>query len=222
MGNLAAQGAITEPQLSQSNKSCWPIDRQPRQCDGRVSRSHRTVERSFKALFELVEQDGHLRPSAHQVAKRAGVSRRCLYLHFETIEDLFAAAFERRVGEVVCSWESASPAMPLDRRIDLFCERWISLVDALNPLRRAASVQEPFSYRIADALRRARRWTESTVEEVFMPELSARADVDRTRLQAALHHATSWSAWGDRRQQGVGLCEALDGMRQLLQTLLAP
>src|SRR4029453_9198659 len=60
--------------------------------DGRVARSYRTNELLVQAVLEILEQDGHLRPTASQVARRAGVSRRALYVHFETIEELIATA----------------------------------------------------------------------------------------------------------------------------------
>jgi TetR/AcrR family transcriptional regulator, regulator of autoinduction and epiphytic fitness len=197
------------------------LDRQP-PTDGRVARSHRTVEHILRALLELVERDGHLRPTAHQVARRAGVSRRGLYLHFESIEDLFVLATERRVREAIASWREPSPDTPLDHRIDWFCRQWATLVEVLNPVRRAAAVQEPFSHQIRTALERARRWTEMVVERVFAPELDACSEQDRVVLLTALHHATSWSGWGDRRYQGVGSSEASRAMRRLLRALLAP
>lgn len=198
------------------------FDRRPQPADGRVARSHRTVEHILKALLELVERDGHLRPTAHQVARRAGVSRRGLYLHFESIEDLFVLATERRVGEATESWEELSPETPLDRRIDWFCQQWETLVEVVNPVRRAAAVQEPFSLQIAGALERARRWTETAAERVFTPELAACTDQDRVVLLTALHHATSWSGWGDRRHSGVGANDASRAMHRLLRALLGP
>jgi AcrR family transcriptional regulator len=197
-------------------------DQAPR--DGRAARSHRTVEHIVRALLELVERDGHLRPTAYQVARRAGVSRRGLYLHFDTIEDVFAVATEVRARQVQAAWQEQAPPPdgPLDDRIVGFCRRWASLLEVLNPMRRAAAVHEPSSHRVAATAERIRRWAGAAVERAFWPELSSTADHERAGLVTALHRATSWSAWDDLRRDGYDVQQAAEAMRRLLTALLRP
>jgi AcrR family transcriptional regulator len=191
--------------------------------DGRMARSHKTIEHIVGALLDLVERDGHMRPTAYQVARRAGVSRRGLYLHFDTIEDVFATAAERRSKQVQAAWQPPPTEAPLDERIVRFCRRWASLLEVLNPVRRAAAIHEPSSHRIAATADKTRQWAGAAVERTFSPELSAADDSGaRDELRTALHRATSWCAWDDLRRDGCDVQEAAEAMHHLLTALLRP
>lgn len=189
--------------------------------DGRSARAFRTNELIVRAFLEMLERDGHLRPTASQVAGRAGVSRRALYVHFETIEGLIATAIERRASEICSAW----PDPPLDEsppdRVNWFCQHWSRLAEVLLPLRRAAAVHEPFSPQIAAAANQTRQWTRNAVEWAFLPELTTRPDEERAALATALHHVTSLSAWDDLRARGVDVDEARCAVRQLITALLS-
>ncbi len=197
-------------------------DRKDKGIDGRVARSLRTIDHIIDALLDLLEQDGDLRPTVVQVADRAGVSRRAVYLHFDSLEALFATAAARRATEVCSSWQTPSHATPLAERIVWFTDHWAVLSEALRPLRQAGALYEPFSPQVQATFDRARRWARSAVELVFLPELSNRCAHERAPLAAALHHATSWSGWDDLHRQGVDTEQASAAMRLLLTALLGP
>jgi TetR/AcrR family transcriptional regulator, regulator of autoinduction and epiphytic fitness len=220
--NTGAAVPTHDPDARRVDPTHGPAAEPPVPVDGRVARSRRTVEHIVGALLELVERDGHLRPTAHQVARRAGVSRRGLYLHFETLEDLFAAAAERRSHEVQATWEPPPATTTLSERIDWFCQRWTTLLEDLNPVRRAAAMHEPFSYRVAAGLEHTRRWARATVERTFDRELVSLPEPERRPLVTALHHATSWSAWDDLRRHGYDVHEASEALRRVLTALLHP
>jgi AcrR family transcriptional regulator len=186
-----------------------------------VARSYRTNELLVQAVLEIIEADGHLRPTASQVARRAGVSRRALYVHFETIEELIATAIERRAVEVCGRWERPVLDAPLQVRVERFCQRWAELSEALVPLRRATAVHEPFSPQVGDVRQLTRRWARAVVEEAFAPELAKWPDGERDALTRALHHATSWSAWDELRLQGADIDAACEAMRRLIAAVLA-
>ncbi|HEV7762715.1 MAG TPA: TetR/AcrR family transcriptional regulator [Acidimicrobiales bacterium] len=190
--------------------------------DGRVARSYRTNELLVQAVLEILERDGHLRPTASQVARRAGVSRRALYVHFETIEELIATAIERRAVEVCTEWEPPPLDAPLVRRVDGFCRQWSRLSEALVPLRRATAVHEPFSPQVGSVRQHTRQWARAVVEQAFEPELDPLPEREREALTRALHHATSWSAWDELRVQGADVEAACEAMRRLIAALLAP
>jgi TetR/AcrR family transcriptional regulator, regulator of autoinduction and epiphytic fitness len=195
-------------------------NRPARPADGRMARSHQTIEHIVGALLELVERDGHMRPTAYQVARRAGVSRRGLYLHFDTIEDVFATAAERRARQVEAAWRPPPAEAPLDERIVRFCRRWASLLEVLNPVRRAAAIHEPSSHRMAATADRTRRWAGAAVEQAFSPELASLPREERPEVVTALHRATSWCAWEDLRRDGCDVQQAAEAMRHLLTALL--
>jgi AcrR family transcriptional regulator len=188
--------------------------------DGRVARSHRTISHIVHALLELLERDRALRPTANQVARRAGVSRRALYLHFDSLETLFATAAEQRAGEICAAWEHPAPDMPLDERIDWFVRRWSALCEGLISLHDAAALYEPVSPQVRATFDRGRCWARHSVELAFQPELAGSTGEDRDTLARALHHVTSWTGWSDLRRQGADVDQAARAMRRLLHALL--
>jgi TetR/AcrR family transcriptional regulator of autoinduction and epiphytic fitness len=185
-----------------------------------MARSHRTIEHIILALLDLLERDGDLRPTAHQVARRAGVSRRALYLHFDSLEALFATATERRVSEVFAGWDPPGQDLPVEDRIDWFVGQWTLLLEALQPLRRAAALHEPFSNQVSTTLDRTRQLARDAVEQTFVAELSAVPEDEREALATPLLAATSASAWDDLRRQGADIEQARDAMDTLLRALL--
>lgn len=197
-------------------------DRKGKGIDGRVARSLRTIDHIVEALLDLLEHDGDLRPTVVQVADRAGVSRRAVYLHFDSLEALFATAAARRATEVCSTWQTPSHDTPLAERIEWFTDHWAVLSEAMRPLRQAGALYEPFSPQVQETFDRARQWARSAVELVFLPELGARCSHERAPLAAALHHATSWSGWDDLHRQGVESAHASAAMRLLLTALLSP
>jgi TetR/AcrR family transcriptional regulator of autoinduction and epiphytic fitness len=195
-------------------------DRPKPRIDGRVARSQRTIAHIVQALLDLLERDGDLRPTAHQVAVRAGVSRRALYLHFDSLDVLFATAAERRTTEICSRWQPPALDRPLPVRIDWFVRHWTVLCEALLPLHRAAALYEPFSPQVQQTFNRARRWARSAVELVFLPELACTSRDDREVLARALHHVTSWNGWNDLRRQGSSVEQGACAMHRLLTALL--
>jgi len=63
--------------------------------DGRTARSARTRDAVVRALLGLISE-GDVRPTAGRIAERAGISLRSVYVHFDDLDDLFLAAFQRR------------------------------------------------------------------------------------------------------------------------------
>ena len=241
-GDLGAHGAATAPQIPRharpgpAERASSPVPapgpgrrerkerahKERKGIDGRIARSIRTTDHIIEALLDLLEHDGDLRPTVHQVADRAGVSRRAVYLHFDSIEALFATAVARRATELCSTWQAPPPDTPLDERIEWFTHHWSTLAEALRPLRQAAAVYEPFSPQVQETFDRARQWARSAVELVFLPELSARTAHERVPLTTALHHVTSWSGWDELQRPGDESSEASTAVRLLLHALLAP
>ena len=121
--------------------------------DGRSLRAGRTREAIVDALFALLE-DGEVQPTGDQIAERAGVSLRSVFLHFQGREQLFAAITERQVARIAPLFEPLDASAPLAARIDAFCEQRARVLEAVTPLRRAAVLMEPRSEVVARKLAR--------------------------------------------------------------------
>jgi len=155
-----------------------------------------------EAMNDLYEE-GHRRPTAPQVAERAGVSVRAVFHHFSDMEQLAChvgqGQFERNI-------RSAQPALltegPLRKRLELFVQRRAQLMEPMTPVRRAALLLEPFSELVAGSIASMRSSEREEVVLAFRPELEALEADEAQRLLEALTAVSSWSHWDCLRSQG--------------------
>jgi AcrR family transcriptional regulator len=178
------------------------------------------MERIVAAMVDLIENDGTLRPTADQVATQADVSRRALYLHFDSLEEVFARALQRRTSEVLAGWQWPASATSAEVRIEWFTASWAAMLEALTPLCTAATQFEPSSTVVATALEEVRAWMRAATETIFRPELAKYGPDERLAIITALHFLTSYTAWTDLRRQGADAVRASDALRHLLRSLL--
>lgn len=167
--------------------------------DGRAARALRTRNRVVDALLDLV-QEGDLRPSAAEVARRAGVSLRSVYQHFDDLETLFRVAGERHRQRF--AHLEPLPELPSDLppRVAAYVAHRATWMEAVSPMARAAALQAPFSPGIASRQAAARARHREILEAAFAHELGRAGD--RERLLHGLEVAASWSTWEHLRTAG--------------------
>jgi TetR/AcrR family transcriptional regulator, regulator of autoinduction and epiphytic fitness len=186
--------------------------------DGRAARAQRTRHRVVDALLDLVDE-GDLRPPAADVAKRAGVSLRSVYQHFDDLETLFRVAGERHRQRF--AHLEPLPELPeeLGPRVAAYVAHRTRWMEAVSPMARAAALQAPFSPGIAERQSASRARHSEALAAAFAPELSRAEDAER--LLHALEVAASWSAW-EHLRTGIGLPadEAARVVERLLLSLL--
>ena len=168
--------------------------------DGRSARAARTRDAVVEALLSLLD-DGNFRPTARQVAERAGVSLRSVYVHFDDLEDLFTAAAHNHFERVRDLVEAIPGDGPLEKRVDAFVRQRERIHEASAQVRRAADLQEPFSPALAEVLSLARQLSRAEIETVFASELGRRDGADRNRLLLQLEVASNASTWEALRLQ---------------------
>ncbi len=168
--------------------------------DGRSARAARTRDAVVDALLSLLD-DGNFRPTARQVAERAGVSLRSVYVHFDDLEDLFTAAAHNHFERMRDLVESIPADGPLESRLDAFLRQRERIHEASAQVRRAAVLQEPFSPALAEVLWLARKLSRAEVELVFAPELGRRDDAGREHLAIELEVIANASTWETLRVQ---------------------
>lgn len=168
------------------------------------------------ALIALVDE-GNLRPTAAQIAARAGVSERSLYFHFGDAEGLFQAAAERRLEAIASTFVPIDPALPFDRRLATFVRQRAGLLEMITPMRRAALLSEHDSPAIAEGLARIRAFKAAQARAVFAPELALVPAADREIAAASVAMVSSFAAWESlRAHQGLAAPRAAAVMRALL------
>jgi AcrR family transcriptional regulator len=188
--------------------------------DGRLARSERSRAAVVDALLALLEE-GYLRPTAAQIAERAGLSLRLIFQHFSDVDALFAAAADRQTERLRVLTAPGTVTGSLERRIADFVRRRSRLLQAIDPVRRASVLMEPFSREVATRLAGGRRMAQAEVEAMFAPELGRRPPAERRELVAALAVASDWSTWDAlRRHQRLPVAAASRVMARTLAALL--
>ena len=188
--------------------------------DGRSARAARTRDAVVEALLSLLD-DGNYRPTARQVAERAGVSLRSVYVHFDDLEDLFTAAAHNHFERVRDLVQSIPGDGPLEGRLDAFVRQRARIHEASANVRRAAVLQEPFSPALVEVLSLARKLSRAEIELVFAPELGRHDDAGRERLAMELEVISNASTWEVLRlQHDLSAEAARDTVARMLRAFL--
>src|SRR5438270_11069426 len=104
----------------------------------------RTREAIVDASIALVDE-GDLRPTAPRIAERAKVSVRSVFQHFDDLEGLYAAVGDRLVERLSHLRMAIDHGLASDDRIAEIVRQRAVLLEAITPVRRAATVHAPFS-----------------------------------------------------------------------------
>jgi len=188
--------------------------------DGRSARAARTRETVVEALLSLLDE-GNVRPTAREIADRAGVSLRSVYVHFDDLEDLFTAAAGKQFERMVALYKPIPTDGPLETRINALVRQRARMIEAAAPVRRAAVLQEPFSPTLAKVLGLARKAMRDELERVFATELDRVRGAARERLIASLDVAAGNGTWETlRRHDGLDLDAARAVVEEMLTKLL--
>jgi TetR/AcrR family transcriptional regulator of autoinduction and epiphytic fitness len=192
----------------------------PKQRDGRTVRAERTRRRLVEALLSLLDE-GHLRPTAAEIAERAGVSERSLFQHFPDREGLLEAVARQQYDRVMPTLRPIDASLPLGERIEQFTRQRARLYELIGGVRRAALLIEHDSPAVAGWLTSARRAKAAEVERVFRRELEAIPPDEREPLRAALVTVCAWPAWESwRTHQRLGVARARTAMGAAIEALL--
>jgi TetR/AcrR family transcriptional regulator of autoinduction and epiphytic fitness len=174
----------------------------PAPIDGRTARSTKTRTAIAEALLDLLT-DGQLRPTAREIAERAGVSVRSVYVHFDDLEDLFCVAAKRHLARIAPALTPAPATGTLSERAHALVRQRIGLYARSGGVGRATRLEAEFSPTLARILRDAHARSRADLERVFATELSGLSAADRTRIVAVLDILTGPEAW-------LTLCERHD------------
>lgn len=183
--------------------------------DGRVRRGARNRERIVEALLELVKA-GVLRPTAEQVADRAGVGTRTVFRHFDDMDSLYAEmnlAIHREAGSLTEPFDDSGT---LSGRIDRVVERRAAGFEYIAPFMRAATLQLWRSEFLREQHNRLNRDLKTQLMAA-LPELASREEALRDSAEAA----TSFEAWNRLRvDQRLGRERAGQAVKATLRALL--
>lgn len=190
--------------------------------DGRQARSRRTRAAVAEAMLDCLE-DGLLRPSAKQVAERAGVSTRAVFRHFDNMEGLLEEAAQLQIERVMRQLPPVVTEGSLEQRIDALVLHSVRRNEIIAPVRRAALLSEPFSKVIRERHAWVRAAARRQVRSAFAEELNALPEAQRSDRIAALRALLSFSYWEElRRHARLSEDAASRVLRDAVQALLRP
>lgn len=188
--------------------------------DGRVRRGERNRASLVDALLGLLE-DGIRKPTAREIAERAGVSLRTVFAHFDDVESLYAAIAVRQQERFAPLFAPLNDSGSDEDRIEALVAQRVELFEQVAPVRRASLLLAPDSPELTRRLAEASRALREQLAGCFHAELTA-AGRGRGDLVAALDVAASWETWdGLRRGQGLSVVAARRVLRLLVTRLLA-
>ncbi|MFI6047806.1 TetR/AcrR family transcriptional regulator [Nocardia sp. NPDC051321] len=183
-------------------------------------RRRRNPERTRRAIVDALLsllKDGDMDPTTKNIAARAGVSERSIFVHFPGRDDLRIAAVDQQSADVEARIQRPPPELPLDERIDAAVRQGASIF-ALQRNPRLLGLLE--SQRIP-AIDQRMRLTDSRIREAlaqtFAPELSRADDhlldlIDATVAWPMRHHLTE--------RRGLSQPAATAAIRHALHALL--
>jgi AcrR family transcriptional regulator len=190
--------------------------------DGRLARTRRTRAAIVDALIALI-REGEQDPSAAQIAERAGISKRSVFVHYDSLEDLHRDVAERGAELVLDLLWVIDPGLPLDERIDAISEQRALVHEAIGPLRRVAALRASTSPAAAESQRYARESSRDQVARVFAAELGLHDRAARARRASAINALLSgetWDLW--RTHESMSVAKARATLREAISLLLAP
>jgi TetR/AcrR family transcriptional regulator, regulator of autoinduction and epiphytic fitness len=169
-----------------------------RPTDGRTARAQRTRDRVVNAVLELVN-DGNMRPTAREIADRAGISLRSVYVHFDDVDDLFRAAAQRHLQLIAGLLAPIDASLPLEQRVRAFATQRSALYERGGSVIEAACMWAPTSPALAAVLRRGQQVAFGDIRRLFAHS-APEGDAGEVALEA-INVAASSAAWGVVRSQ---------------------
>jgi TetR/AcrR family transcriptional regulator, regulator of autoinduction and epiphytic fitness len=169
--------------------------------DGRAARSYRARLALADALLDLLN-GGVERPTAAQIAERAGVSLRLVFHHFDDLEAIYASAGDLQIERVRTLSKPVDPALPFEERVVAFLKIRARVFEYVSPVRRASIRLETSSAEISRRMRVAHQLARDHTLHAFAGEIATAPLGQRAEIAEALDSVTSWEMWEFLRSRG--------------------
>lgn len=191
--------------------------------DGRRVRDPEYTRTAILDAALALFAEGHYFPTAVEIANRAEVAPRTLFVHFPDLETLAVAAARRQAARWQAHGARIPPEAPLARRVDALLAQRSKMYEIMTPVRRGGLIRESESAGLQTVMVAGDAWLRENTAAAFAPELAAHPDARlRGGLLDALETATSWAAWDHlRSRRGLGKTATAQALRRTVLALLA-
>ena len=191
--------------------------------DGRQHRTTRSRTAICEACLDLVEE-GVLRPSADEIAERAGVSRRSIFNHFGDLAELYDAVVEVGLERCAPLLEEIPSDQPVSLRVDQVVRIRSRFLEAMAPFTRALTAQAlvgPASDQARRISKEATRFQQANIERLFQKELARLDPIDRAETLESISASMAPLLWETlRRNRGLSAARARAVMKRMLEAIL--
>jgi TetR/AcrR family transcriptional regulator, regulator of autoinduction and epiphytic fitness len=189
--------------------------------DGRNQRRDRNRDAVVTALLELY-REGRLRPSAEEIAARAGISVRSLFRYFDDVDALVRAAIARQQEHLAPLWAlDTDPDRPFPERVERFVADRVRLLRGMGEVGRVARTLAMRQPLILAELARIRHALRAQLAELFAAELDALPPGERRSVLAAADVVVSWESFDlMHNDQGLPVDDVETAMQGALVRLL--
>jgi len=162
--------------------------------DGRAARAAKTRNAIADALLDLLAE-GRMRPTAKEIAERAGVSVRSVYVHFDDLEDLHCVSATRFLRRVAPMLEPVAVVGSVEDRAYALVRQRGRLYAESGAIGRATRLHAESSRTLERILRDGRNRSRAELERVFALELAPMPEPDRNRVVALLDALCGPETW---------------------------
>jgi len=188
--------------------------------DGRHARSERTRVAVAEAMLECI-MAGSPRPTAEEIAARAGVSSRAVFRHFDNLEALLEEVARQQITQVTQALPPIVLKGTLEQRIGALVDNSACRNEMIAPVRRAVFA----SYGVSSQFKARHAWLSGVVrkqvQKVFSSELDHLPDNKRAVRVSAIRALLSFSYWNALREhEGLSTESATQSLRDILRAIL--
>jgi AcrR family transcriptional regulator len=177
----------------------FPVDISRTQ-DPRIAQGARTRQALLQATLDLV-QAGDDRPSAMAIATIAGVSNQDLFRFFQSLDELYAAAFDLAVSRTFHYAGPVDCAASLSCRIELLVSDRAQLFEEWLPVWHFAEQLEEAAPAVGARVGALRKLLRDRLADWFATELGALEPPSRNRVLDSLDAAFGLDSWLKLRQR---------------------
>lgn len=194
---------------------------QVEQLDGRHERTARTRAAIVDAVIQL-QESGVARATAAQIAEQAGISKRSIFVHFPSQEELMLAVMDELAGRLG-ALKRETPTGSFEKRVRDFVRTRVARLDKLVAYRRSAAAVSNISARVVERRRLTRQRMLDEIMVVFAPELRAAGTRRAAQLAMLIAINCESEAWETLRGVfQVNESEATKLLELAIIKLLAP
>ncbi len=191
--------------------------------DGRQSRTARSRRAICDACLDLVGE-GVLQPSADEVSKRAGVSRRSIFNHFSDLAELYDAVLEAGIKRAAPLLDEVPTTGSLGTRIAALVDMRARFLEKCSPFTLSLTAQSLVGAMPEQAIRVSRKGLQlqrELLDEMLVDDLADLPASVRRELVEALMTAMAPLAWEHMRGgRNLTTARATAVMRRSVMALL--